>query len=71
MNSKEFAIRLIVSNQKISNLTRQLAELRNYAAEIEFLLLSELDVNRQIEKTLKTELVCEEAYSHANKNSLQ
>ena len=71
MNSKEFAIRLIVSNQKINNLTRQLVELRKYGAEIEFLLLSELDVNRQIEKTLKTELVCEEAYFHANKNSLQ
>lgn len=71
MNSKEFAIKLIVSNQKISNLTQQLVELRKYGAEIEFLLLSELDVNRQIENTLRTELICEEAYSHANKNFLE
>lgn len=71
MNSKEFAIKLIVSNQKIGNLTRQLIELRKYEAEIEFLLRSELEVNDQIEKMLRTELVYEEAYSHANKNFLE
>lgn len=70
MSSKEFAIKLIVSNSKISNLAQQLVELRKYEAETEFLLLSELDVNRQIENTLKAELICEEAYSHANKNPL-
>lgn len=70
MNTKELAIKLIVSSQKISNLTRQLIELRKYEAETELLLLSEIDVNDQVEKALRVELVCEEGYFHANKNSL-
>ena len=70
MSSKELAIKLIVSNQKISNLTRQLVELRKYEAETEFLLLSELDVNDQIEKALRLELVREETYICSNRNAL-
>ena len=70
MTSKELAIKLIVSNQKIGNLTRQLIELRKYEAETEFLLLSEIDVNDQVEEALRVELVCEEGYSHANQNLL-
>ena len=70
MGTKELAIKLIVSNQKIGNLTRQLIELRKYEAETELLLLSEIDVNDQIEKALRIELVCEAGHSHANKNSL-
>ena len=70
MGTKELAIKLIVSNQKIGNLTQQLIELRKYEAETELLLLSEIDINDQVEKMLRTELICDEAYSHANKNSL-
>ena len=70
MNTKELAIKLVVSNQKIGNLTQQLIELRKYEAETELLLLSEIDINDQVEKTLRIELICDEAYSHANKNSL-
>lgn len=70
MSSRELAIKLIVSNQKISDLTQRLIEIRKYEAEIKFLLLSEMDVNDQFEQILRTELLCEEAYLHANKNDL-
>lgn len=66
MSIKELTIKMIVSNQKIKNLTNQLIELRKYAIETEFLLLNEINVNNQFEQMLKIELVCEEIDPCAN-----
>ena len=53
MTTKELAIKLIISNQKIVNLTNQLLELRRYEAETEFLLLAAIETNDQVENMLR------------------
>jgi|SRR3990167_655602 len=71
MTTKELAIKLIISNQKIVNLTNQLLELRRYEAETEFLLLAAIETNDQVENMLQVELVCDAAYLHTKENVVQ